>query len=590
MSLPSLPFEDSRRLTGWNLHFAATGAVLQTVGVAVATDLPDRWRAQLARARQALGWPAAATSVRSAANGLVLAFAAPVDQLLTATEVNEWALASALGAGPWARLHAPGHPAAWDEASALATLQAHAASERNPALLALHAAAQARGRNVLQDDTTLTLGFGAAARSWPLAALPAAAALEWDALSEVPIALVTGSNGKTTTTRLLAAIARGQGLHVAHTCTDGVYRDGVALASGDYSGPVGARTALLASGIDLAILETARGGLLRRGLAVQHAQVGIVTNVSDDHFGEYGIDTLEALAQAKLTIARALGAAATLVLNADDALLVAQAGQQAITARRAWFALDADAPLLRAGRARGEATCGLRAGRLVLHADGHEHDLGAAAAMPLGFGGTARYNLANIAAAALAAQALGIAPGVIAAVAQSFGATPADNPGRLQHVELGGVHVLVDYAHNPDGMRGLLEVAAGLRPARLGILLGQVGNRSDAEIRELATTVAAARPARIVLKEIASYLRGREPGAVPALLRAALLADGVAEPDLSGPVDEDAGVRQLLAWARAGDVVVLPVHGTDTRPRVGALLDALAAGGWRAGDRLPASR
>ncbi len=582
----SLPFVDSRRLTGPNLHFAAPGAVLQSAGVAVDAALRERWHAQVARARAALAWPQAPVSVRATAGGAVFALAAPVDQLFSATEVNEWALASALdGHGAWARLHAPGHPAAWDEASAMATLRAFAAHERRPALAALYAAAQARRRNVLLDEDSLALGAGDHARCWPLDALPDAAVLDWDALREVPIALVTGSNGKTTTTRLLAAIARAHGLHVAHTCTDGVYVDGARIAAGDYSGPVGARTALRAPGIGLAVLETARGGLLRRGLAVQHAQVGVVTNVSDDHFGEYGIDDLAALAEAKLAIAAALDAQATLVLNGDDELLVRTAAQRGVAARRAWFALDADAPLLVARRAQGEATCGVRDARLCLHVAHATHDLGAVQALPLGFGGSARYNLANIAAAALAAQALGIAPETIAAVVRRFGADPQDNPGRLQHVVLDGVQVLVDYAHNPDGMRGLLEVAAGLHPARLGILLGQVGNRSDAEIRELAAVVAQARPARIVLKEIASLLRGRAPGEVADLLRDELRQRAMAVAD-GAPRDEYAGVCELLAWARAGDVLVLPVHGGDGRSRVAALLATLAAQHWRVGSAL----
>src|SRR5690606_3788986 len=162
-----------------------------------------------------------------------------------------------------------------------------------------------------------------------------------------------------------------------------------------YSGPAGARAALRAPGIDAAVLETARGGLLRRGLAVQHADVAVATNTSDDHFGEHGIHDPTDHAYAKIAVARAPRSNGSLVLNADDPLLRAQAGA-GLRGRIAWFALDADTPLPRAHRAGGGATCGGRDGRLVLHVEGADRDLGAIDAMPLTLGGSARYNIANL--------------------------------------------------------------------------------------------------------------------------------------------------------------------------------------------------
>ncbi len=579
---PVLPFEDSRRQTGGNLHFADAGAVLETQGITVDDALLAGWRGGIARAREALGWPDAPLAVRRHPGGASLAMAAPVDQLLAATEVNEWALLGALGeAGVAAAFHAPGHPAAWDEASALITLRAFAAEECNPALAALHQAAQARGIGVLFDDDTLTLGASDHSASWPLHGLPGVAEVAWDSLRDVPVALVTGSNGKTTTTRLLAALLRAHGARVAHTCTDGVFVDGEMLEGGDYSGPAGARAALRAPGIDVAVLETARGGLLRRGLAVQKAAVAIVTNISDDHFGEYGVHDLDGLADAKLAVTRALGPGSLLVLNADDARLVRKGRERGVSI--AWFSLDADSPLLLAQRAAGGATCGVRDGRLVLHVDGRDHDLGGIAAMPLTFGGAARYNIANLAAAALAAHALGVDASTIAAVAARFGAASTDNPGRLQHVQLGDVSVVVDYAHNPEGLQGLLDVVAHLRRTRLGLLLGQAGNRGDAEIRELAAVAARANPDRVVLKDIGGMLRGRESGEVAQLLGDELLRQGIDAAAVTRQLDEYEAVVELLGWARPGDVLVLPVHGVEVKARVTGLLRALADGDWRAG-------
>ena len=616
--------------------------MLETVGVDIDGPLLDAWRERVVRLRTALGWPDAEPVARVHARGASLALPAPLDQLFSATEVNEWALLAALfslrdrtapdvpcterepdhalsscprkrasmGSGHSegnmdarfrghdgrpeglslehrrreAAFHAPGHPAAWDEDSALHTLRAFARAERNPPLLALVDAARARGLTVLVDDDTLSVGIGKGARCWPLAQLPAPDAIEWDALHDAPVALVTGSNGKTTTTRLLAAFARAHGARVAYTSTDGVVAGAATLAAGDYSGPAGARVALRAPGIDCAILETARGGILRRGIAVQQADVAVVTNVSDDHFGEYGVHDLDDLAAVKLAVARTLGSRGVLVLNADDAQLVRHAPPGA---RIAWFALDADAPALRTQRARGGSTCGVRDGRLWLHEGDRGHDLGAVADMPLTHGGAARYNIGNIAAAALAAAALGIAPSTLQAVLARFGAARGDNPGRLQHWSVGGVAAFVDYAHNPDGLRGLLEVATPSRGRRLGLVLGQAGNREDNEIRELAAAAAAFRPDRVVLKDIGGMLRGRAPGEVPALLREELRRRGIGEAAIVESRDEYAAVREALAWARTGDVLVLPIHGNEAKPKVAALLDALQAAHWQAGSPLP---
>jgi UDP-N-acetylmuramyl tripeptide synthase len=584
----SLPFDDSRRLTGINLYFDAPGAVLETLGEPPGDAVISAWQDRLDIALRSLAWPAANVAVHRHASGASLAFTAPVDQLYSATEVNEWAWLAAcctidaVDIG----LHAPGHPAAWDEDSALHTLRAFARAEHRPDLIALLQAAAAHEVAALADDDMLTLGEGAGGHTWPMNGLPAFDDVPWSSLHDIPSALVTGSNGKTTTVRLLAAMAHAHGWHAGHSCTDGVFIDGRTLEGGDFSGPAGARTVLRQCEVEAAILETARGGLLRRGLAVQRAQVAVVTNVSDDHFGEYGIHDLDGLARVKLIVARAIDAKGWLVLNADDAVLVRHASD--LRCPIGWFARDHEHPLLQARRESGGATCGVTDGRLQLSFDGHLHDLGAVADMPLTFGGNAGYNIANIAAASLAAVALRIAPATIADVLAHFGGARDDNPGRLQHWQFGSLQVFVDYAHNPEGLRGLLQVATTSQPGRLGLLLGQAGNREDAQIRELAAGAAGFSPALVVLKDIDGYMRGREPGEVAHVLRDELLLRGVPAAAITECLDEASAVRSMLAWARAGDVLVLPTHGTVAREQVSGLLDDLERRGWRPG--IPLSR
>ena len=585
------PFEDSRRLTGCNFYFSGTGAALEAArGVPFDDAAIDRWRGHLAAARRVLAWPEGDVVVRRHRSGVSLAFAAPLDQLYTATEVNEWAWWSALSSEPanhhGDRYHAPGHPAVGDADSAIRTLQALARAEAAPALLALQSQATAHGLPFLADDDFVSIGAGDGGSTWPAAALPAPASIRWPRLHAIPTALVTGSNGKTTTVRLLAAMAHAHGWRTAYSSTDGVSFDGMALESGDFSGPAGARTALRQSTAQAAVLETARGGLLRRGLAICSANVAVVTNVAADHFGEYGIHDLDDLAAVKLTVARAIGDDGLLVLNADDAVLLRQS--RALACPIGWFALDFDAEVLKKHRQEGGATCGVRDGRLLLHRLDAVTDLGAVADMPLTMSARATYNAANIAAAALAADALGIASHAVAQVLSRFGRRHDDNPGRLQHWRFGDVDVYVDYAHNPDGLQNLLRtVGADERSARMAIILGHAGNREDDDLRAVAITAAAFHPELVVLKDIGGYERGRGAGEIAAIMRDALRVAGVPAGNIETRLDEIEAARRPLEWARSGDLLVLPVHELDARKAVVEWLDALQAQGWRAGMPLP---
>lgn len=584
------PFEDSRRLTGANLYFNGPGAALETTaGLQFDAVALQRWRDNVARLRVTLGWPEGAMVARMHASGASLAFEAPADQLYTATEGNEWALHAALGQRADATPvdeeaeHPRPHVAHFDDDEALRQLRELARAEAKPALVVLLDAARAHGVPAHADDDVLSIGEGEGAQAWPVAALPEADAVPWPQLRGVPKAVVTGSNGKTTSVRLLAAMLRAHGLATGYSSTDGLFIDGERVEAGDYSGPVGARTVLRHPRVQAAVLETARGGLLRRGLVAADARVALVTNVSVDHFGEYGIHSLDELAAVKLVVAKSLAADGVLVLNADDPMLAAHAASTGAP-RIGWFALDLGDAL-----GRGTPACGVRDGRMLLSINGREHDLGAVVAMPLTVDGTARYNIANIAGASLAASVLGIAPATIAAVLARFGASNADNPGRLQRWTLGGVEVLLDYAHNPDGLQGLLAVAAGLRHGgRMALLLGHAGNRLESDFNAVAAVAASAHPDRVWLKDIGGdYLRGRASGEVAAILFGALRAAGMPADALPMCLDEAQAAREALQWARPGDLLVLPVHEPARRDVVVALLDRLRDEGWHAGRRLP---
>jgi cyanophycin synthetase len=573
--------------------------VLDLAGVAPDEELLAAWRTRVERAGVHLGWVDRQTAVRVHAGGVLLAISAPSDQLLLATEVNEWALCAALTERDprrWAGLNESLIAAALDsaddgtnpavefapvieETAALARFQQLSALEGNPNMRALLDAAAVRALPHFVDDTELTLGAGVGSRSFPLRDLPNVGEVAWDELSDIPTAIVTGSNGKTTTVRLMAACARAHGWRAGYNCTDGVFIGDEVAATGDYSGPAGARMVMRDRRTEAAILEAARGGILRRGLAVAHADAAVVTNISSDHFGEYGIDDLAGLADVKLSVGAVVAADGLLILNADDSLLRTKANELAHRYGRrpslAWFALDADLPYLRDCRSRGASTCGIRRGRLCLHHRGSEYDLGAVSAMPLSIGGIASYNVSNLAGAALAAIALGIPAAAIAAVFGRFGGKLTDNPGRMMRFEVNGTQVLIDYAHNPDGLSGFLSVANQLRGShgRLGLLLGHAGNRQDADIAELARAAAGFKPDLVVVKEDEAHLRGRAPGEIPALIRKELLRLGLAESALTVRDTELEAAQFALDWAQPGDVLALPLHSPNARAAVVTILE-----------------
>ena len=205
--------------------------------------------------------------------------------------------------------------------------------------------------------------------------------------------------------------------------------------------------------------------------------------------------------------------------------------------------------------------------------------------MPLTVDGTAVYNIANLSGAALAAVGMGVAPSVVAEVFAKFGAKPGDNPGRMMRFEVGGARVILDYAHNAEGLRGLLRVAEHLRAkpgdtsgrGRLALLLGHAGNRRDTEIEDLARIAAEFHPDLVVVKENEGHLRGREQGELPKIIRGTLLSAGMPESALPVRLTEVDAARCALEWARPGDVIALLIHSSAARSQVLAMLEAASA-------------
>ena len=410
-----------------------------------------------------------------------------------------------------------------------------------------------------------------------------------DGERRMPAISVTGTNGKSTVTRLITHILLLAGRHVGTTTSDGILVDERLVDAGDWTGPGGATAVLQRADIDVAVLETARGGLVLRGLGYESNDASVFTNVSSDHLDLQGIHTLPELAEVKATVCRVTRADGWTVLNADDPIVAAVARR--VRARVAYFSLDPDdSRVMRRHLAAGGRGYGLRAGRLVEREGPDERDILEVADLPVALGGMARHNVANALAAAGGARAMGATLAEVGAGLRDFRPSAELSPGRLNLYQLGQRVVIVDFAHNEAGTEAILDVAAAIaggaagRTSPITAIIGTAGDRPEETFRGIGR-LAAERAQRVAIKETLSYLRGRERESVVALLREGIAAGGGDPSAVPVYETESYALEAELAGAgaaAAGDgrpgaprVVVLFCH--EQRDEVFALLKRLGA-------------
>jgi cyanophycin synthetase len=388
----------------------------------------------------------------------------------------------------------------------------------------------------------------------------------------IPVVSVTGTNGKTTIVRLLAHLVRTAGLTVAYSSTDGVYRgDGELIEEGDYSGFGGAAKAL-AQDPDVAVLETARGGILLRGIGVLHNDAAVVTNVSEDHLDLHGIHTLDQLAEVKATITRITRPDGWDVLNADDPRVLSM--RRGATGRTWLCSLDPWHPAIRDVLADGgRATVPLDGSITVLDGSGSTSLL-PLVDVPVTISGISRHNVLNAMQAASAALGVGLPERAVAKGLKTFVTDAERNPGRANLFELDGRVLVIDYAHNEAGMIGLIELCQGLRRmnGEVWLVICMAGDRTDTILHQFG--YRAARGAdHVAIVELLRYLRGREREDTIARLAAGVRDGGAAELDVYA--DELAGLRAVLKQSKRGDVIGVTALGM--RPEIFAWLERAGA-------------
>ena len=540
-----MEFVDARRLTGPNAVFNGIGSILD---VSCTPDEADQliavWADNVARMLEALDWPSSEFAYRKLDGGISLAFSAPIDQLYAASEINEWAwAASAFDLG------VSTEEPEFDEA--LDALRKSAAEEANAELMWLIDEAAAHGKTLLWDDDEVSVGLGKHSATWPVREIPDA--LDWDGFADVPIGIVTGTNGKTTSVRFAKHILRKAGHNVGVSSTDWIAVNERIIDRDDWSGPGGARAVLREQEVDAAILETARGGLLRRGLGVEQANAALITNISEDHLGDFGSRNLDELLDIKWVVSHAVRKSGKLVLNAEDHRLVARANNY--DGELVWFSLDAGSDIVEAHVASGGTAFVLDGHDLVrIDSNGREcicRDV----EIPISLGGAARHNVANALAAAALTHCMGVPLDVIGEGLTTM--QQDENPGRCNLYSLDGYQVLIDFAHNPAAMSALFDMASAVPAKRRALCFGQAGDRTDELIRELARDAWAIGLDCVFVSELAKYHRGREHGDVFRIIQDELQKQGADEEQVVHNEEELETLEAALEWAQPGDLVIM---------------------------------
>jgi len=374
----------------------------------------------------------------------------------------------------------------------------------------------------------------------------------------IPVVAVTGTNGKTTTVRVIAHLLAASGLRTGMTNTDGVYIQGRRIDSGDCSGPRSARNVLLHPDVDAAVFETARGGMLREGLAFDRCQVAVVTNIgAGDHLGLNYITTLEDLAVLKRIIVQNVAPSGMAVLNAGDPIVASMA--ENTRGDVTYFALDCSLPLMQKHRAQGRRIIYVDNGDLVC-AQGKQEERIPLSEVPITRGGVVGFQVENVMAAVAAAWAVGIAWDAVRAGLRTFVGESDNAPGRFNVFDYRGATVIADYGHNPDAIAALVNAVEAMPAQRRSVVISGAGDRRDQDIRE--QTVILGKSFDDVLLYEDQCQRGRQEGEVVALLR-----QGLTDAPRTSHVEEIKGefvaIDRALARLQPGDLSLILIDQVD---------------------------
>lgn len=547
----TVPEGRTTRLFGSNIFFKLPGAVHD---IPVTTDqdiLIDLWRSEIKRAAVELNWDTGyKIGYKKYSNGIRFAISSPIDLLWPATFLLEtvwlsvrhkYELGEFLSLGEIKDIMLP-------------SIQKHT----NLIFRKVHTEALQRGLNVFEAHGDLVIGSGIYGYRVKFDSLKYED-IPWDKIGEVPSVIVTGTNGKTTTVRLTRYINRFVGRVVGYCSSDWVMVGDDVIESGDLSGPSGNQSVMMNPKVEVAVLEVARGGLLRRGVLTSSARAAIVTNISEDHLGGDGVDTLPELAEAKGLVYEGVASDGYAVINLDDKYMRDRIKN--IHHKKIFITKDIKNPDYKKYLDMASHVCYIENNAFYFKTGDHEEFVASFKDVPITVDGHALHNVENVMSAIALSFSLDCKLVDIAQALKAYENTAENNQGRANVFNYNGGKIIVDFAHNVAGITAILSLAkAYLKPnGRLGMLFGNTGDRKSLA-PGIADSMVKAKVDYVILKELSDYLRGAKPYELVEQMRGLLVERGMKQDQIKTVDSEFEALDVVLDYLKPGDVFVFCTH------------------------------
>lgn len=541
-----IPEGYSRRLVGPNLFFKETGTVLDVPLVENRDELTKLFYQEANKLLPALGWEQIKIVHKFFNNGVRFAFTAPVDITMPACDVIDFAWASAregFETGSFRTVE-----------EAVKELIPVIDEDKNLVYRKLYELAKSKGFNAFRDKNKAFIGSGTGCYEFDLDK-DSIDSIDWQSIYDIPAVIVTGTNGKTTTVRLADYICRVAGKLTGYTSTDWVKVNDELIDEGDYSGPTGHQFVLTNKKVEVALLESARGGLLKRGLIETFVNAAAVTNVSADHLGEDGIETVAELAEAKSIVFRTMGEGSHAIINLDNSYMKERFDK--LNCARIVVTQNPEQHDMKYYLEKADYACIVEDGNFVWVDRSTKTNLLAVVDAPLTVKGFAKHNIENAMIAISLSFKLGVDFADTIKALKTYQNDTKVNRGRANIFEWGNKVAVLDYAHNEAGIDSLLAMMKAYdKGGKTYLMIGTTGDRKYL-IPGINNIVLKHDVDFIVLKETEKYLRGAEPMELPLMIRKDLADKGF---DISKTYishGELEGVKYILDKMNDNDVAIL---------------------------------
>lgn len=544
----------SSRLLGQNRFFEVPGAVMDISLTENNQEIADLYQAELVRLLNLLPIKDYLIKVQVFGGGLNIAMSYPYDLLMVACDILDWV---------WYDIvDLLDKDLAIDIERSQRRFKAKIKESQQLLLRKIYAKANEKKLNFLVHDDLLILGSGVTQFRSKLNLINKISDIPWRRIANIPCVLITGTNGKTTTTRLTEFICRRAKLKSGYCSSDWVMVNGKQVIDGDLSGPTGHQQVLMHPKVEVAILEVARGGLVKRGLLPNYVTAATVTNISHDHIGQSGINNLSDLAQAKGIVYHAIKSDGIAIVNLDDAHVC----ELSLTnARKAYLSTKLNDVEISNYLNADNFAVFLECGKIAIKTLHEKLFLNKIDSLPVTIHGLAHYNNENVLHAVALCFSLGLSLAQISYGLARFGADEKSNFGRWNHyISKSCGHLVVDLAHNPVGLANILELAQGFRnlkklTGKFGLLYGNTADRKET-IPEIVALIIRHKVEEVTIKEFQTALRGSEVGEMPELFYKELIQQGFPDTKIKIIPNEIEALNTILTHSNPEDFHLLCVH------------------------------